>query len=344
MASRWLPRERESAMSLWTPLDWRRFKLFFFFKNCFTAISFMRGGGELRLKSAKKKWVPLCELYFAPFTIQVHFSSFLLLLLLLGCFSNFGGGPSSPPPPPSLQFTTKQKRFSIMQIPPPPPSNQPVIQNAERPFFLPSSSPAESSHSGKRERGRGRERGRERERERETNQILRIAREISGMFIWQSAISPKIWRLVYKKKLTYVFLCRWATPPHPQKKEIIALCKKKLKISAPGSLGATSSLHSWLPLLWQIESLKTQLNSTQGSPIITMSTYTQPPTVVRKMEAQLEYMYIYSIYKMHTHMHVWRFVSPLTKFLHRSSAGSSLRVRCWLGIRLNNIGSSTCTF
>ncbi len=60
-----------------------------------------------------------------------------------------------------------------------------------------------------------------------------------------------------------------------------------------------------------------------GSPCSTESTVnftTQPPTVVCKMEAQLEY-----IHTAHT------FLRLLTKFLHRSSGGSLLRVRCWLG-------------
>ncbi len=57
----------------------------------------------------------------------------------------------------------------------------------------------------------------------------------------------------------------------------------------------------------------------------------QPPTVVCKMEAQLEHT--------HTHcIHVFARLAPifmlsrclLTKFLHRNSVGSLLRLRCWL--------------
>ncbi len=58
---------------------------------------------------------------------------------------------------------------------------------------------------------------------------------------------------------------------------------------------------------------------------------TQPPTVACKMEAQLEY-----VHNAYTLLHVWhRFVCSVgaywQKFLRRSSLGSLLRVRCWLG-------------
>ncbi len=57
----------------------------------------------------------------------------------------------------------------------------------------------------------------------------------------------------------------------------------------------------------------------------------QPPTVACKMEAQSEYVHV-------AHTFFARLVPIcllsrclLTKFLHRSSGGSLLRVRCWLG-------------
>ena len=68
---------------------------------------------------------------------------------------------------------------------------------------------------------------------------------------------------------------------------------------------------------------------------------TQPPTVACKIEAQSEHVT--------RCVHVFaRFASTcmlslclLTKFLHRSSVGSSLRVRCWLGTTENIRGSVT---
>ena len=56
---------------------------------------------------------------------------------------------------------------------------------------------------------------------------------------------------------------------------------------------------------------------------------TQPPTVVRKLKRILHTAY--------TFLHFWRrftcYVSRclVTKFLHWSSGGSLLRLRCWLG-------------
>ncbi len=58
---------------------------------------------------------------------------------------------------------------------------------------------------------------------------------------------------------------------------------------------------------------------------------TQPPKMVCKVEAQLEYTYTRC-------MRVFARLAPIcvlsrclvTKFLHRSSLGSLLRVRCWL--------------
>ncbi len=59
--------------------------------------------------------------------------------------------------------------------------------------------------------------------------------------------------------------------------------------------------------------------------------YAQPPTMACKMEAQLEHVHV-----AYTFLHRWhRFACSVAaqqqKFLHRSSVGSLLRVRCWLG-------------
>ncbi len=58
---------------------------------------------------------------------------------------------------------------------------------------------------------------------------------------------------------------------------------------------------------------------------------TQPPTVVCKMEGQLKCVHVaYMVFARlaPTCMLSW---CLLTKFLHRSSGGNLLRVRCWLG-------------
>ncbi len=66
------------------------------------------------------------------------------------------------------------------------------------------------------------------------------------------------------------------------------------------------------------------------------TTTTQPPTVVCKMGAQLGYVHC-----VHIFAHNWcrsvRMLSRwlLTKFLHRSSVGTLIRVRCWLGKKFN---------
>ncbi len=59
---------------------------------------------------------------------------------------------------------------------------------------------------------------------------------------------------------------------------------------------------------------------------------TQPPMVVRKKEASLEYVHVGYTF-LHVLPQLVRMLSRwlLTKFPHRSSVGSSLRVRCWLG-------------
>ncbi len=64
---------------------------------------------------------------------------------------------------------------------------------------------------------------------------------------------------------------------------------------------------------------------------------TQPPTVACKIEARLEYVHV-----AYTTLHVFALICMLsrclvTDFLHRSSVGSLLRVRCWLG------GDDLCT-
>ncbi len=62
---------------------------------------------------------------------------------------------------------------------------------------------------------------------------------------------------------------------------------------------------------------------------------TQPPTLVCKMEAQLEYTHLSYI----RFLHVWRRIIMLSrrllaKFPHWSSARSLLRVHCWLGLEI----------
>ncbi len=60
---------------------------------------------------------------------------------------------------------------------------------------------------------------------------------------------------------------------------------------------------------------------------------TQPPTAVCKIEAQSEYIHI--AYTFFARLVPICMLSRclLTKYLHRSSVGSLLRVRCWLGRR-----------
>ena len=68
------------------------------------------------------------------------------------------------------------------------------------------------------------------------------------------------------------------------------------------------------------------------------NTWTQPPKVVCKMEAQLEcctYCICTRTHCLHVFAHFALICmlsqSLLTKFLHRSSVRSLLRMRCWLG-------------
>ena len=58
---------------------------------------------------------------------------------------------------------------------------------------------------------------------------------------------------------------------------------------------------------------------------------TQPPMVVLKTEAQSEYVHVAHTFFARLAPICMLSRCLLTKFLHRSSVGSLLRVRCWLG-------------
>ncbi len=56
----------------------------------------------------------------------------------------------------------------------------------------------------------------------------------------------------------------------------------------------------------------------------------QPPTVVCKMEAHLEHIHVAYTFFAHLAQTYMLYRCLLTKYLHRSSVGGLLRVRCWL--------------
>ncbi len=85
------------------------------------------------------------------------------------------------------------------------------------------------------------------------------------------------------------------------------------------------------PIAWK----KKQRNKCTTYSRRSTKTGTQPPTVVCKMEAQLEYIqYVHTAYPF---LHVWcQYVCSLSQcllknFLHSSSVGSLIRAHCWLG-------------
>ena len=110
-------------------------------------------------------------------------------------------------------------------------------------------------------------------------------------------------------------------------------CWSRLRITwLDSDRGCFHKLHFLKALFFWSFSWPKKLDSHQDFPLGPFFLKpTQPPTVACKMEAQSEYVHIAS-----TFLHVWRPICVLTrclstKFLHRSSGGSLIRVHCWLG-------------